>query len=271
MSIRKLLMQKQTLLIIGVNAVLSIIISLIVGLLLIRPERVAVAPTPAKAALAATGAAAITPTGAPVVHVVVSGDTISGLALKYDVPEGDIVAANQLQNPNYLTLGTELIIPVGGVAQITPTWTPQPTPTETPIPFEPPSANQTATALAELGVTATGLPTQPPATGEILIQITEIIEPGNADREAVVITNKGKQVVDLQGWTLSDTRGNSYEFPSFRLYAGGNVMVNTRLGQNGSPSVNQLYWGKLTPIWRLGETATLKDTTEKVVANFAIK
>ncbi|MBN1137200.1 MAG: lamin tail domain-containing protein [Anaerolineae bacterium] len=268
MSILSLLTRKQILFIIGLNAAISLVISLIVGLLLIRPNRAASTPAPTKAALATPGAAAVTPTAAPVVHVVQSGDTISGLALKYDVPEEDIIAANQLENPNFLTLGMELIIPVGGLPQITPTWTPQPTPTETDIPFEPPSVNQTATALAEAGVTATGFPTQPPVAGEIQIQITEVVAPGNADREAVVIANKGKQVVDMQGWTLSDAGGNVYAFPSFRLYAGGSVTVNTRIGVDGP---NQLYLNKLTPIWTVGEQVTLKDTADKAVAIFTVK
>jgi LysM repeat protein len=267
MSVTSLLTRKQVLFIIGVNAVISLVISLIVGLLL-RPNQVASTPPPTKAAAATPGGAAVTPTGAPVIHVVVAGDTISGLALKYDVSAEDIIAANQLANPNFLTLGTELIIPVGGLPQITPTWTPQPTPTDTPIPFQPPSANQTATAMAEAGVTATGYPTQPPVTGEILVQITEIVAPGNADREAVVIVNKGKQVIDLQGWILSDGAEKIYTFPSFRLYAGGSVTVNTRIGVDGS---NQLYLNKLTPIWSVGDTATLKDTTGKIVATLTVK
>ncbi len=270
MAVQSLLTRKQILLIIGVNAVISAVISLIVGLLLVRPAQVASTPTPTKAAAAATQAVAgITPTGAPVVHVVQSGDTISGLALKYDVPEGDIIAANDLQNPNFLQLGTELKIPVGGLPQITPTWTPQPTPTETPLPYEPPSVNQTATALAEAGVTATGLPTVP--AGESKVEITEVISAGNADREAVVITNKGTQRLDMKGWTLSDAEGNSYTFLNFVLWPGGNVMVNTRLGQDGSPAVNQLYWGKLKSIWTAGEVVTLKDTAGAAVATFVVR
>jgi len=269
MSVQNLLTRKQILLIIGVNAAISAVISLIVGLLLIRPAGVASTPAPTRAATATAGAAGVTPTGAPIVHIVQSGDTISGLAFKYDVPEEDIIAANNLQNPNFLTLGTELIIPLGGLPQITPTWTPQPTPTETPIPFEPPSADLTATALAEAGVTATSLPTVP--VGESLVEITEVIGPGNADREAVVITNKGKQRIDMQGWILTDAEGNAYTFLNFSLWPGGNVMVNSRMGQDGSPAVNQLYWGKLKPIWALGELATLKDTAGQVVATFTVK
>jgi LysM repeat protein len=269
MSVQSLLTRKQILVIIGVNAAISAVISLIVGLLLFRPAQLASTPTPAKAALGTPGAAAVTPTGAPVVHTVQSGDTISGLALKYDVPAEDIIAANQLQNPNFLQVGAELIIPVGGLAQITPTWTPQPTPTETPIPFEPPSVSLTATALAQAGVTATALPTIP--AGESQVEITEIIGPGNADREAVVITNKGTQRIDMKGWILNDTQGNAYTFLNFVLWPGGNVMVNTRMGQDGSPTVNQLYWGKLQSIWTVGELATLKDTTGTVVNTFTVK
>lgn len=270
MSILSLLTRKQTLLIIGVNAIISAVISLIVGLILMRPGQTVVTPAPTKAAPATqAAAAAATPTSAEVVHVVQAGDTISGLALKYDVPEADIIAANDLQNPNFLQLGAELKIPVGGLPQITPTWTPQPTPTETPIPFEPPSVNQTATALAQAGVTATSLPTMP--AGESKVEITEVISPGNADREAVVITNKGTQRLDMKGWTLNDAEGNAYTFLNFVLWPGGNVMVNTRLGQDGSPAVNQLYWGKLKGMWTVGEVVTLKDTAGAAVATFTVK
>jgi len=268
MSVQNLLTRKQILLIIGVNAVISAVISLIVGLILIRPAQVASTPRPTRAIAATSGVATATQTAAPVVHVVQSGDTISALAATFEVPEEDIIAANQLENPNFLQVGTELIIPVGGLPQITPTWTPQPTPTDTPLPYEPPSANQTATALALAGVTATSLPTQPAGTGEIQVQISEVTAAGNADREAVAIVNKGKQVIDLQGWTLGKGEEKVYTFPSFRLYAGGSVTVNTRIGVDGS---NQLYLNKLTPLWAVGDVVTLKDTTGKAAATLTVK
>ncbi|NIV39826.1 MAG: LysM peptidoglycan-binding domain-containing protein, partial [Anaerolineae bacterium] len=61
----------------------------------------------------------------------------------------DIIAANQLENPNFLQVGMQLIIPIGGVPEVTATFTPAPTATDTPIPFEPPSADMTATVAAE--------------------------------------------------------------------------------------------------------------------------
>jgi hypothetical protein len=48
-------------------------------------------------------------------------------------------------------------------------------------------------------------------------------------------------------------------------------MVNTRMGQDGSPTVNQLYWTKLKPIWTVGETATLKNATGTAVNTYKVK
>ncbi len=261
--------RKQIAGIIAANAVISTLISVIVALLVIRPVRQASTATPTTGATVTQGIAGATPSPESVIHVVQSGDTISGLALKYDVPQEDIIAANQLEDPNLLTPGMELIIPLGGVPEVTATFTPEPTPTDTPIPFEPPSADMTATAAAEAGATAIPLPTSLPTAGELQIGITEVIAAGEVDQEHVVITNAGDALADMQGWTLSDTDGNAYTFPNFRLWAGGNVMVHTRIGQDGNPPFN-FFWGKLEAIWSLGEVATLKDADGEVVATYTV-
>lgn len=273
MSTKELLTRRQVLLILAANALISIVISVTIGLLLNRPERVASTPvaTATVAVAPATQAAVTSPTA--VVHVIQAGDTISALAMRYDVPAEDIIAANQLVDPNILQVGTQLVIPVGGLPQVTATWTPAPTPTETPIPFLPPSADLTATALAEAGITATPLST-PAATGsaasgEIMVQITEVVAAGNADREAVVIANKGSQMADMRGWTLSDANGNIYTFTDLKLWPGGSVTVNTRIGQNGTPAFN-FFWGKLQPLWSAAEMATLKDATGSVMSTFTV-
>ncbi len=272
MSTRELLTRRQILLIIAANAIISAVISLAVGLVLVRPARIAPAPTPTATVQATAGSTAPAAGPTALVHVVVAGDTISGLAVRYDVPQADIIAANQLQDPDNLQVGMQLIIPVGGLPQITPTWTPEPTPTETQIPFQPPSASLTATALAEAGVTPTaspGAPTASPAAAEVKVEITEVISAGNADREAVVIKNNGGQVVNMAGWTLSDANGNIYTFADVRLWEGGSVTLNTRIGQNGNPAFN-FFWGKLQSLWSSGETATLRDAAGTVVSTFTV-
>ena len=270
--------RKQVAFVIGVNAVISAVISVIVVLLIARPTPVGYtglgsAPTPTsglgQTGSPITGGIAATSTPELVVHVVQSGDTISGLALQYDVPEADIIAVNQLANANFLQVGMELIIPVGGVPQATATYTPAPTPTDTPIPFEPPSADMTATSAVEAGATATSLPTPLPETGELQIEISEILAPGQVDQERVAITNPGERLADMQGWTLSDADGNVYTFSNFRLWAGGGMAVHTRIGQDGSPPAN-FYWGKLEAIWSTGEIATLKDAAGTTISTYVV-
>lgn len=260
--------RKQVAFIIVVNAVISATLSVVITLLLVpaaqpwTPILSGVEPPSVEltnaGAMATQAVVAITPTPEQVTHVVQPGDTISGLALQYDVPGEDIIAANRLENPNFLQVGVELIIPVGGLLEATATFTPAPTPTDTPIPFEPPSADMTATAAAELGATTTPLPTPLPSTGELQIEITEVLGAGLVDQERVVITNLGDRLADMQGWTLTDADGNIYVFPNFRLWSGGNVTVHTRIGQDGNPPAN-FYWGKLEAVWSAGEVVVLKD------------
>jgi LysM repeat protein len=269
--------RRQMALILGVNAVVSALITLLLVLVILPAlnVRTTVGPT----ATLPTGVAdrvtqsvgEITATPTPEIYVVKAGDTISGLAMKFDLPEQDIIAANQLQNPNFLQVGMELIIPVGGLPQVTATFTPAPTPTDTPIPFEPPSTEMTATAAAEAGATATGLPTPVPSQGDLQVVITEIVGAGQVDQEGVVITNSGTTLADMQGWTLSDAEGNVYTFPNFRLWGNGSsVTVHTRIGQDGNPPAN-FFWGKLEAIWSVGEEATLKDAQGNVVATYTVQ
>jgi LysM repeat protein len=263
--------RKQMALIVAVNAVISTVISMIVALLVIRPAQVGSTATPSPGATSTRVVAATLPTEPGIVtHRVQSGDTISGLALKYDVPEEDIIAANNLQNPNFLQVGTELIIPIGGLPETTATFTPEPTATNTPLPFEPPSADMTATAMAQAGATATILPTPLPSAGETQIEINEIIAAGQVEQEQVIILNNGEQLADMQDWMLSDTEGHVYTFPNFRLWAEGNVIVHTRIGQDGNPPAN-FYWGKLEAIWSPGEIATLKNAAGEVISTYIVE
>jgi LysM repeat protein len=65
-----------------------------------------------------------------VTHVVVTGDTLYSIALHYGVSVNDLMAANNITNPNYIRVGQVLVIPLSGVTP-TPTPTgqaPQPTP-----------------------------------------------------------------------------------------------------------------------------------------------
>lgn len=269
--------RKQIAFIIAVNAVVSTAITLLLVLVLLpalgapAQERATAAATVTSGAVAGSETRPadqpqLSPT--PVIHIVQAGDTISGLALRYDVPAEDIIAANQIANPNFLQLGTELTIPVGGLAEATATLTPVPTPTDTPIPFEPPPA-LTATAAAEAVASSTPEPVESPASGELLVEIGEVLGAGEVALERVIIANMGERLADMQGWTLSDAGGNVYTFANFRLWKGGSAIVHTRIGEDGNPPAN-FYWGKLEALWEPGEVATLTDDEGRVVDTYTV-
>ncbi|HUN22839.1 MAG TPA: LysM domain-containing protein [Anaerolineales bacterium] len=79
----------------------------------------------------------MTPTATPLVHIVQSGETIVGIAVKYGLTVELLLAYNPQVNPKFLSLGTPLIIPAPDAAL------PLPTNTSTP---QAPTA--TATILA---------------------------------------------------------------------------------------------------------------------------
>jgi len=191
-----------------------------------------------------TAVAAVTAT--PTIYVVEGGDTLGNIALKFDVSVDAIMKANGLTDPNSLSVGQSLVIPVEGVLQATPS--PQAlVPTQAGVVTPPP----TGTAIAQ--------------TGAPQVAIRSISDAGSLSSERVTIVNLGT-VVDLTGWTLADNEGNVYTFPNLSLFQGGAVTVHTALGRD---TVTDLYWGKAAAMWQSGETATLKDTQGRTQASFA--
>jgi LysM repeat protein len=55
-----------------------------------------------------------TPTATPFIYVVVQGDTLLGIAMRYGVDLAELMNANPEVNPRILSIGTELIIPESG-------------------------------------------------------------------------------------------------------------------------------------------------------------
>ena len=69
------------------------------------------------------------PTATAVIYAVVANDTLTGIASRYSVPLEDLIAANPGLDPNFLTIGMTLTIPLEGVVVSA-------LPTATPIPLE---------------------------------------------------------------------------------------------------------------------------------------
>ncbi len=125
-------------------------------------------PTPTATATA-TVTPTLTPTTAPtddaddaiargefsetIVHVVVDGDTVSGLALQYDSTVDAIKRANELDPSGLIVVGQRLIIPINLPPTATPdgatpSETPTAAPTLTPTPTHSPSPTSTPTPTA---------------------------------------------------------------------------------------------------------------------------
>jgi LysM repeat protein len=208
--------------------------------------------TPAAASLLATGLpspAAFSPaTVTPATHVVQSGETLGGIAQRYNVSIEALMAANNLSDPNVLHVGQTLVIPNSGYA---------------PTPVAPGTPGALPTNAAE--------PPRPTATRDpnaplSQLSIREVKSPGTLADEALVIANQGGPV-DLAGWTLRDEAGQLYTFPALTLFEGGAVTLHTAAG---SDSVTDLYWGLTVPVWASGRQALLSDAGGNLHTRFTV-
>lgn len=73
------------------------------------------------------------PTPTPLVYTVVENDTLTGIAFRHSVELEDLIAANPGLDPNFLTIGLTLTVPIEGAISTT-----LPTPTPVAISMQPP-------------------------------------------------------------------------------------------------------------------------------------
>ncbi len=181
----------------------------------------------------------------PTVYVVQPGDTLSSIARQFDVSVESLMAANGLSDPNVLSVGQTLIIPVAVESGTSPTEALPPTPTlEAPL------------------LTATRDPNAPLPR----LTIREAIGAGSLADESLVIVNQGGPV-ELAGWTLRDESGHLYTFPSLTLFTEGAIKVHTT---SGVDTVTDLYWGQAEAVWAPGKVVLLSDPVGNLHARFTV-
>ncbi len=187
-----------------------------------------------------------TPTEGPPVHIVVAGDTLGRLSEFYGVTVEDIMAANGMDNPNIISVGQQLIIPVGGVATAIP---------ENLAPTAVPSIIPTPLATAPA-----------PEEGQSVIKITEVVGIGDLQTEAVQIINEGTAQQALFNWRLIDEDGRIYLFGQVTIFGeGAGILLHSAAGRDGA---TDLYWGQNTAVWQPGEQVTLLDANGNIQATF---
>jgi LysM repeat protein len=184
----------------------------------------------------------------PVIHTVQAGETLNRISQQYDVSIEDIMTVNGLDNPNFIAVGQQLTIPVGGIPTLT-----VPAPTE-----------QVVEALPS------PIPTEPAAAagGAGGIGVTGVLDAGVLDSEAVQLVNSGAQQQSLEGWRVRDEDGNIYTFGAVSVFGeGAGILLHTRAGDD---TFSDLFWGLEEPVWRSGEKLTLWDANEQVMATFTV-
>ena len=130
-----------------------------------------------------------------VVYIVQAGDSLSSIATRYRISMEDLIAANGLDDPNFVFSGQRLKIPAG--AEIV--------------------------AAVEDQTSGSGNP-----------QISSIEGQGDLATEAVLIVNESDKPIDLQGWRLERSDGPAYTFDSLPLFAGSSVRVYSTSGEDNS-------------------------------------
>ncbi len=293
----------QLALIIGVNAVISLVISIAVVLLANRqvlPGDVATSAAESPTVVAelggeqpeagATPAAEVpqeevVPETTPlqsVTYVVEAGDTLGLIAAKFSVSVSDLMIANGLTNQDFIQIGQELVVPLAGVSTVTPTFTPMLIPTETPLPFDPPTplpedAEIPQEPAATVGPsptptdtptpTPTPIPTStPPPFDEINVVISEVTGAGDLVRETLVILNKGAGT-SLRDWKLEGSSLGVFVFPDIFLFSGGSIRIHTAAGEN-TPS--DLYLSQGEPAWSPGTTIILSDANNTEIFSYTV-
>ena len=102
---------------------------------------------------------------------------------------------------------------------------------------------------------------------DIPIKITSVIGAGTLDAEVAIVKFDGEGQLNLAGWQLKDSNGNTFTFPQITLYSNGAVQVHT---SSGTGTVIDLYWNMSEPVWQSGEDAKLYDAQGSLRAVYRV-
>jgi hypothetical protein len=109
-------------------------------------------------------------------------------------------------------------------------------------------------------------------TGDLQFEYIQPALPGDttAENERVVIRNMQLSgPVNMQGWKMRDSEGNTYTFPDVTVKAGFYVEVRICNGQDIiEPKYAILYWGRCEPFYTPPDTITLIDSFGDVVDTY---
>lgn len=165
-------------------------------------------------------------------YVVQNGDSLSGIADRFGVPVAAIMAANKLDNPDFVFVGQRLTIPSGDTTAVV-------VPTATPI----------------------------ASTVNTGIRVTAVEGAGELASEVINIGNDSDLAVNLQGWRLEREGGPAYTFGNVLLFPGSGLKLHS--GQGTDTSVD-VYWNQAAGVWSAGAVARLVNPQGAEVSRFPV-
>jgi hypothetical protein len=131
--------------------------------------------------------------------------------------------------------------------------------------------NYRAVALPQAPAPAQLSASSPPVAAESVsqgtVQIVSVIGAGNLQAEAVVIRYTGAGELDLTGWHLKDTDGQTFTFPPFKLFRDGAVQVHSSVGTN---TAIDLFWGQRQAAWQSGQSVLLTTPEGEVQDSYPV-
>lgn len=168
-------------------------------------------------------------------YVVQNGDSLSGIADRFGIPVAAIMAANKLDNPDFVFVGQRLTIPSGAAS----------------------------------GDTGSAVPTATPIASTVNtgIRVTAVGGTGDAAAEVVNIGNDSDLAVNLQGWRLEREGGPAYTFGNLLLFPGSGLKLHSGPGTDTSVDV---YWNQAAGVWSTGAVARLVNPQGAEVSRFPV-
>lgn len=219
----------------------------------------------------------ITPVDAqtqPTTHTVITGDTLSGIAVQYGSTVADISQLNQLENSNLIYIGQVLALPLAQPITQTdnPTAVPEPTLAPAPIATQPaPTAEPTATPAPvqtyyyvqagdtlysisrQLGVSQADLQAHNNLVNPDALEVGQALSiPTGSQLSATPQNQSGKRiVVDIsEQWTYAYEDGVLvYDFISSSGRPGADTFLGTYQVNTKLPVANGYTWNITMPHW----------------------
>ncbi len=140
--------------------------------------------------------------------------------------------------------------------------------TQNSIPTFTPTLSPTNTSTSTPTSSPTLLPTFTlgPTLTNSQVKILWVVRPGDPLNEQIDIQNIGNSV-NLEGWKITDTQGNTYTFPERVLSSNGNITVFTRKGQDAA---NEVFWNRDDAVFEPGDSAILMDNNNNIQSIYKI-